>query len=60
MNGRAGKTARKLARYRSTMKAQAEAAGPDKTQMARGVYFGSKCDKPDSERRPNKGGKVHS
>ena len=60
MNGRAGKTARKLARYRSTMKAQAAALDPTKSAMAAGVYYGSKSDKPDGDRRPHKGGKVHS
>lgn len=60
MNGRAGKTARKLARYRSTLKAQAMAVDATKSAMKAGVYFGSKCDKPDSDRRPHKGGRVHS
>lgn len=47
--------------YRARMRAQVIAQGPDSSSrgsMQSMCFYGSKGDKPESERRPQKGGKV--
>jgi hypothetical protein len=67
MNGRAGQNARKLAEYRMRQRSAVTATGPDAPDNPPGhatatrcAYYGSKAYKSQAERRPNKGGKVHS
>lgn len=58
VRGGAKRAFKSNALYRAHLKAQASALDPTRGSMQAGVYYGSKCDKSDSERRPRKGGKV--
>jgi hypothetical protein len=67
MNGRAGKSARKLAEHRMRLRSAVTDTGPTASDNPPGhatavrcAYYGSKAYKSPAERRPSKGGKVHS
>jgi len=48
------------AEFKRACKNLAMAHATNGSGMGRDLYYGSKCDKPDSRRRPFKGGQVHS
>lgn len=49
----------KHAAWRGRQKAAAQALDPSRNSTLRSIYYGSKCYKTASDRRPHKGGKVH-
>ncbi|MGH8899429.1 MAG: hypothetical protein ACRDZ4_20990 [Egibacteraceae bacterium] len=48
------------ASYRLHLRSLAEEIDPTKRSSVAALYYGSRCDKAADERRPRKGGKVHS
>lgn len=46
--------------YRQHLRSDVEAAGEGSTVMRRSLYYGSKAYKTAAERRPSRGGRVHS
>ena len=60
MNGRKGRNARRLSRYRAKLRQDACKADGTGTAGQRSLYWGSKAYKTAGERRPHKGGRVHS
>jgi hypothetical protein len=56
---RGGRKRLRPAEYQRHLKRQAEGAKPDGGAMQRSLYFGSKCQKTERQRRPFKGGRVH-